>query len=76
MRNLLIWAADTLAAKAKWLMLGLAAFWALLLLQMASGGAGPLALSMVALFGLLTIALAWALVAFWRRVFDLVEPDE
>jgi hypothetical protein len=76
MRNLLIALADILTAKAKWLLVALAAFWALLLWQMAAGGAGMLSLSMVMLLGLLIIALAWALIAFWRRVFGLVQPDE
>jgi hypothetical protein len=76
MRNILIALADILAAKAKIVIALLAAFFVILFANLAANGAGAMTLSFVALLGLGFVLLAWALVAFWRRVFDLVQPDE
>jgi hypothetical protein len=76
MRNILIALADILTAKARLVLALLAAFFVLLFLQLASSGAGALTLTFVAILGGGLLLLAWALIAFWRRVFDLVKPDE
>jgi hypothetical protein len=76
MRDILIALADILAAKARLALAFLAGFWVILFVNLAAGGAGAMTLTLVALVGVLTVAFAWALVAFWRRVCDLVETDE
>ncbi len=76
MRSILIALADILTAKARLVLALLAAFWLILFVNLVAQGAGMLKLAFVALVGGLMVLLAWALTAFWRRVFDLVEPDE
>ena len=76
MRGLLIALADILTAKARIVLALLAAFVVILFANLAANGAGALTLTFVALAGGALLLLFWALVAFWRRVFDLVQPDE
>jgi hypothetical protein len=76
MRNILIALADILTAKARLVLLLIAAFFVILFANLAASGAGALTLTFVAILGAGLLLLASALFAFWRRVFDLVQPDE
>jgi hypothetical protein len=76
MRNILIALADILTAKARLVLALQAAFFVILFANLAANGAGALTLAFVAILGGGLVLLAWALVSFWRRVFDLVQPDE